>query len=102
MKSGELGEPTSAVELTNVSQHGLWLLVDGREHFLAFDAFPWFRDATIAQLGEIERPASDHLRWPDLDVDLSIDSIEHPERYPLVSGVGAEVRESPDEGRTAD
>ena len=102
MKSDGHGEPTSAVELTNVSQHGLWLLVDGREHFLAFAAFPWFRDATIAQLAEIQRPVPDHLRWPDLDVDLSIDSIEHPERYPLVSGVGAEVRESPDEGRDTD
>ena len=102
MKSGEHGEPTSAVELTNVSQHGLWLLVDGRERFLAFDAFPWFRDATIAQLAEIERPAPDHLRWPALDVDLSIDSIEHPKHYPLVSGVGAEVRESPGEDRNRD
>ena len=96
MKSGERGERTSAVELTNVSPHGLWLLLDGRELFLAFDEFPWFRDATIAQLAEIERPAGGHLRWPALDVDLSVDSIEHPDQYPLVSGVGAEVRESPD------
>jgi hypothetical protein len=102
MRSEGHGEPTSAVELTNVSEHGLWLLVDGREHLLPFDAFPWFRDATIAQLAEIERPAPGHLRWPALDVDLSIDSIEHPEHYPLVSGVGAEVRESPDEGRNRD
>jgi hypothetical protein len=25
------------------------------------------------------------LHWPDLDVDLHVDSIEHPERYPLVA-----------------
>jgi hypothetical protein len=25
------------------------------------------------------------LYWPDLDVDLHIDSIEDPERYPVVS-----------------
>jgi len=96
------------VELTNVSPHGMWLLVDERELFLPFDAFPWFRKASIAQLFPwfrkasiaqlacIERPTPDHLRWPDLDVDLSIDSIDHPERYPLVSGAGAEVRESPE------
>lgn len=30
----------------------------------------------------LERPAPDHLHWPELDVDLSLDSIEHPERYP--------------------
>jgi len=96
MTSEGPGKHTSAAELTNVSAHGMWLLVDAREVFLAFEAFPWLRDASIAQLARIERPAPDHLRWPDLDVDLSIDSIDHPERYPLVSGVGAEVRESPD------
>ena len=65
--------------------HGLWLLVDGREHFLPFDAFPWFRNATVAQLSRIERHGADHLHWPDLDIDLSLQSIEHPEDYPLVS-----------------
>jgi hypothetical protein len=25
------------------------------------------------------------LYWPDLDIDLAVDSIQHPERYPLVS-----------------
>jgi hypothetical protein len=84
----EPGKNTSEVELTNVSAHGMWLIVDGRELYLAFDSFPWFREATIAQLAQIERPAPHHLRWPDLDVDLSIDSIDHPERYPMVSGAG--------------
>ncbi len=96
MKSEEPGERTLGAELTNVSPHGLWLLLDGREAFLPFDEFPWFRDASIAQLSHIERPAPDHLRWPDLDVDLSIDSIDHPERYPLVSSAAAEVREGPE------
>jgi hypothetical protein len=90
---------TSTVELSNVSAHGLWLLVDERELFLPFDDFPWSRDATIAQLSRIERLGKGHLRWPDLDVDLSLDSIEHLERYPLVSGAGARVRET-DEGGT--
>lgn len=85
---------TSTVELSNVSPHGLWLLVDERELYLPFDEFPWFRDATIGQLARIERPAAGHLRWPDLDVDLSLGSIEHPERYPLVSGAGARVKDS--------
>jgi Protein of unknown function (DUF2442) len=88
MRSAEPGTNTSAVELANVSPHGLWLLIDAREHYLAFDAFPWFRDATIGQLSRIERPAPDHLYWPELDVDLALDSIERPEAYPLVSRAG--------------
>jgi hypothetical protein len=88
MKSAKPGTGTSGVELSNVSPHGLWLLIDGREHFLAFDDFPWFRDATIRQLADIERPASDHFYWRELDVDLSLDSIERPGAYPLVSRAG--------------
>lgn len=70
-------------EVTNISAHGFWILVDGRELFLPFDEFPWFKDATVAAILKLERPQPHHLYWPELDVDLSIDSIEHPERYPL-------------------
>jgi uncharacterized protein DUF2442 len=33
----------------------------------------------------LERPAPRHVHWPDLDVDLAIDAIEHPERCPRKS-----------------
>ena len=89
MKSAQPGANTSSVELANVSPHGLWLLIDGKEHYLPFDSFPWFRDATIGELSRIERPGPGHVHWPDLDVDLSVESIEHPERFPLVSRSGA-------------
>lgn len=85
MRSSKRGGPTSAVELSNVSPHGLWIFFDGRELYLSFDHFPWFRDATIAQLAEIERPRPEHLHWPLLDVDLTVDSILHPESFPRVS-----------------
>jgi len=84
--------------LSNVSAHGIWLLIDDRELFLPYDEFPWFRDATIAQLSSIERPSSRALRWPDLDVDLTLESIEHPDRYPLVSRAGSQVREPESDG----
>jgi hypothetical protein len=87
MKSGQPGMRTSTPEVTNVSPHGLWLLFDERELFLSFQQFPWFADATIAQLSKVERPLPHHLYWPELDVDLHVDSIDRPEAYPLVSGV---------------
>jgi hypothetical protein len=86
MSSEPLGTNTSAIEVTNVSPHGFWLLAGGRELFLPFDQFPWFRDASIAAIGRIEQPRPGHLHWPELDVDLTLDMIEHPERYPKVSG----------------
>ena len=79
------GTATSQFEVTNISQHGFWLLLDGHENFLAFEDFPWFKHATIEAILRLERPAPGHLYWPDLDVDLATDSIEQPERYPLTS-----------------
>ncbi len=36
-------------------------------------------------------PHPGHLYWPQLDVDLAVESVEHPQRYPLVSRAGARV-----------
>ncbi len=83
MSSRKLGKHTSQVEVTNVSAHGLWLLKDDRELFLPFDDFPWFRDAPIGKVLNVTEPTPGHFFWPDLDVDLGIESIEHPERFPL-------------------
>lgn len=87
MRSALRGRHTSAVEVTNVSKNGFWLLLDGNELFVGFRHFPWFRDASIRQLVNVERPAAHHLYWPDLDVDLAVESLTHPGRYPLVSRV---------------
>ena len=77
------GPATSEAEITNISRHGFWVLVDERELFVPFEEFPWFRDASVGAILKVERPHPHHLRWPDLDVDLTLDSIESPERYPL-------------------
>jgi len=82
------GNVISEVEVTNVSRHGLWLWLRDRELFLSFQTFPWFADAPIAKITNVEWPSADHLYWPDLDVDLSVRSIEHPEEFPLVSSGG--------------
>ena len=85
MKSALLGTDTLEVEVTNISKHGFWLLLKDRELFVPFSEFPWFKEATIAQLINVEWPDPHHLYWPDLDIDLAVESIEHPERFLLVS-----------------
>jgi len=84
MKSQRHGANVSEVEVTNISGHGFWLWLAGRELFVSFAEFPWFADAPVAKIARVEWPSDDHLYWPDLDVDLSIRSIEHPEEFPLV------------------
>lgn len=86
MRSSKPGKSGSGVELGEVDLYDFTIRVDGRSLRLTYYAFPWFREATLDQLAVIERPAPDRLRWPDLDVDLCIASIERPKRYPLVSG----------------
>ncbi len=88
MKSATHGKPTSVVEVTNVSKHGFWLMLGEHERFLPFEHFPWFRDVSIGQLCNVELPHPHHLYWPDLDVDVAVESIDHPERFPLVSRTG--------------
>lgn len=87
MKSARHGRSTSSAEVTNITREGFWLLVARRELFVSFADFPWFRDASIRQVLTVELPQAGHLYWPELDVDLDVESIEHPERFPLVSKV---------------
>jgi hypothetical protein len=84
------GFATSAPEVTNVSRHGFWLLLGDEELLLRFDDFPWFRQATIESLTNVEWPSADHLYWPLLDVDLSVRSIRTPAAFPLVSRASTE------------
>ena len=85
MRSAPPGPSTSPVEVTNVSPHGFWLFVGEREMFVPFKDFPWFREATVREITHVELPSPHHLYWPDLDIDLAVESIGHPEKCPLVS-----------------
>lgn len=75
----------SGVEVTNISQHGFWILLRDEELFLPFAEFPWFRNVPIGKILNVELPSDNHLYWPELDVDLSVESIRHPDRFPLIS-----------------
>ena len=72
-------------EVTNISNHGLWILSNEKEFFLSYENFPWFKDKTINDITKVESFGQGHLYWENLDVDLSLDMIEHPERFPLQS-----------------
>ena len=85
MKSALHGKSTSPAEVTNISGNGFWLLLDGDEVFVNFKQFPWFKEASVGALLNVKRPAPHHLHWPELDVDLAVDSLTHPEKFPLVS-----------------
>jgi hypothetical protein len=72
-------------EVLDVSSRGFRLLVADEELFVPFEQFPWFQDATVAQISNVALPSPDHLYWADLDIDLAVESVRHPEKFPLVS-----------------
>jgi hypothetical protein len=75
MKSDHLGAGTSETEVLTICHQGFWMLIDEREHFLAFADFPWFQSAGVAQICGVERVSADHFYWPGIDVDLHLGSI---------------------------
>ena len=79
------GVVTLEAEVTNISAHGFWVLVDGQELPVPYSAFPWFKKATVEQIATLEHPTADHLYWPLLDVDLSVQSLRDPAAFPRVS-----------------
>lgn len=81
--SQTLGETTLQPEITNISSHGFWLLSSDKELFISFEEFPWFKNIPVGGILNVEEPSPGHFYWPDLDVDLSIECIEHPDRFPL-------------------
>ena len=83
MRSLGIGTSTSKVEVLNISQNGIWLYVRGREYFLSYQDYPWFKEVRLSQIHRVQLFHGRHLRWDDLDVDLDLDSLEHLDRYPL-------------------
>jgi hypothetical protein len=77
------GKNILAVEVTHISSNGVWILAGEKELFMPYADFPWFKDVPVGKIINVEEPHPGHFYWPDLDVDLAVEIIEHPERFPL-------------------
>ncbi len=75
--------PESEVEVMAATPRGIWLWLRGREYFLATADFPWFADAPVRAVYNVELHRGHVLHWPALDIDLDTDVLDHPERWPL-------------------
>lgn len=83
MKSAISGKRFSRPEVTEINDSGFWLDLGDETVFLDYEVFPWFRKAPAEAVRRVDRQTFNHLRWPSLDIDLDIDSLHHPEKYPL-------------------
>ena len=83
MTSFRPGESTFQAEVTSIVAVGFWLLADDREYFVPFADYPAFREATVAQIVNVEQPGPGQLHWADLDIDIELAGLDEPERFPL-------------------
>ncbi len=74
-----------SVSVENITPFGIWLLVKGKEYFLNYHDYPYFKKQTIKSIQNVKLLHNFHLHWLDLDVDLEIDNLKNPEKYPLRS-----------------
>jgi hypothetical protein len=83
VKSEVLGASISTVEVSYISQLGVWILINEKEYYMPFVEFPWFRNAEKEHIYNVKEVSPNHYFWEDLDVDLTLNMIAKPENYPL-------------------
>lgn len=67
-----------------INDKGLMLSVKGNDYFISYNRVPWMKDARISDVLDVRLQGQNAIEWPKLDVDLEIESLKHPERYPLI------------------
>ncbi|MBI5562465.1 MAG: DUF2442 domain-containing protein [Deltaproteobacteria bacterium] len=83
---------TTLASVENITPLGIWLFVKDKEYFLNYKDFPYFRDQKLSAIQDVRLVHGVHLHWPGLDVDLEIDNLENPGKYPLKSKTGGRKR----------
>jgi len=73
---------TKCAEITSIEHNGFWILIEDAEYFVPFEKYPDFRTAAVDAIFNFEYEFG-ALHWPDLDVDIEIEALKHPEHYPL-------------------
>jgi hypothetical protein len=87
MNSSRPGNTTSTIEITSISAQGIWIQHHNEKLFLSYAEFPWFKDQPVQKIRNVQELAPEHLYWPDIDVDLCLDSIRKPGEFPLKARV---------------
>lgn len=88
MKSAVPVPGSLAVEVTRIAGDGFSVRTGAETLFVSFAEFPWFRTGSEADIRHVESPSPEHLYWPELGIDLELESIRHPEKYPRSFGRG--------------
>jgi len=75
------------ISVENITPFGIWIFVKGKEYFLSYEDYPYFKEQTLSSIQNVQLLHGYHLYWRDLDIDLEVNNLEHPEKYPLKSKI---------------
>lgn len=71
-------------KVLSITNDGVFITAFGKDYFLSFNRLPWFRDAKISDIMNVRNIGTMGIRWDSIDVDLELDSLNHPEKYPHI------------------
>jgi hypothetical protein len=54
---------TLAVEVSHVSNFGVWLLTHNKELFMPYEDFPWFKNQTVNAITNVKELSEGHFYW---------------------------------------
>ena len=72
------------VAVLMINGQGMMLTVNGEDFFVSYNRVPWLKEAKVADVLNVQMCSNDAIEWPALDIDLEIDSLRHPEKYPNI------------------
>ena len=82
--SSKSNTKNTSVSVLMINGQGIMISVGGQDYFLSYNRIPWMREASINDVLNVQMCGNEAIEWPSLNVDLEIDSLRHPERYPLL------------------
>ena len=78
----------SKPEILNISPYGMWVLMNQKEYYIDYTSYPWFKEANVREIANVKTIGfNSGLHRPDLDIDVAIEALEHPERFPLIANM---------------
>ena len=74
-----------SVSVQAIVSDGIVLDISENSYFLSYTTNPWFKNAKISDVFDVEPISDVGVRWKNLDIDLAIDSFINPQKYPLIA-----------------
>ena len=68
------------VNISEITDNGFRLQVLNRDYYLTRERYPYFSDATEAEIRDVVLKWENRLHWEALDLDFTLEVLDHPEK----------------------